>query len=123
MNFPAPLKRFFMRFGWATPNDLYSLGIQLQLIIKDMTSSIQTFAAAQSAFNTKLAADLDSLQADVSALNDKITALQNSQGTLSAEDQKALDDLQTAGQALQDKADALVETDTPVIPPDASKAS
>ncbi len=79
-------------------------------------SAISDFAAKQKAFNDEVGSDLDAIQAAIQALNDKITALQNSAGTVTPEDQALIDQLQTDGAALAAKADALAGK-TPPNPP------
>jgi hypothetical protein len=79
-------------------------------------SAISDFAAKQTAFNTDLSNQLDALQTDITALNTKITTLQNSPGQISAADQATLDSLVTAGTALQAKADALATMEAPTPP-------
>lgn len=78
--------------------------------------AIATFAAQQTAFNTELASDLTDLSTKIGALNDKITALQNSAGVVSPEDQALIDKLQTAGAALVTQADVLAGKVPPTPP-------
>jgi len=63
-------------------------------------SAISDFAAKQTAFNTELASDLTSIKASIDALNAQIQALQNSSGSVTAEDQALIDDLAGKGAAL-----------------------
>ena len=78
-------------------------------------SKVTDFAAAvQTAFD-KVSTDLDKIVAGIAALDAAITAFQNSPGTLSAEDQAALDDIQAKSQALVAKADA-VDVTAPTPP-------
>lgn len=79
-------------------------------------TAIADFAAKQNAFNADVSADLDAIQAAITTLNATITTLQNSSGTVSAEDQASIDLLVTQGTALQAKADALAGK-TPPTPP------
>lgn len=81
--------------------------------INTLMSVIKDFAEKQNAFNAQLSADIDSvvssvtgITTDIQSLNDKITALQNSSGTVTPEDQALIDQLVTDGTALQTKADA-----------------
>jgi hypothetical protein len=53
---------------------------------------------------------VDGIAADLKALDDKITEFQNSEGTLSAEDQARLDALETASGALVDRLAAVDAT-------------
>lgn len=94
-------------------------------------SAISDFVAKQTAFNTRQGAAIDSavagvsgLTADVQSLNDKITELQNSQGTVTPEDQALLDQLEAQGEAtatrLEGVSAALAALDAqtpPVVPP------
>jgi hypothetical protein len=70
-------------------------------------SAITDYAAKQTAFNTEVKADFQKLSDGIDALNAKITAFNNSPGTLSVDDQAALDGLVTDGQALTTQADTL----------------
>lgn len=77
-------------------------------------SAISDFATKQKEFNTRQAAAVDgavaSLQGltdDVAALNKKIEELQNSSGGVTPEDQALIDDLQSQGEAVASKAEAL----------------
>lgn len=93
-------------------------------------SKITDFATAQQAFNDQQSAAIDGitssitgLQGDIAALNQKITDLQNSPGTITPEDQALLDSLQAQGgtisSRLQSVASALATLDaqTPPTPP------
>lgn len=79
-------------------------------------TAISDFAAKQNAHNTKVSDDLGAIAALLQAQNDLIKTLQNSAGPISPEDQATLDQLEANGQALQDKADALVAVPPPVLP-------
>lgn len=79
-------------------------------------SKISEFASAQNAFNDQMDASITAVQADVKALNDKITELQTSPGVITAEDQSLLDGLQARGKALSEKLKALDDL-TPPTPP------
>lgn len=96
----------------------------------DLMTQVAAFAAAQAAFNTQLdtavnamGASVAGITGDLQTLNDKITALQNSSGSITPEDQALLDELQAQGAALAAKvqaaADALAALDalTPPTPP------
>lgn len=87
---------------------------ELRLTRKIIMSAISDFAAKQKAFNERQAkavddavASLAGLVGDVQTLNDKITELQNSQGGVTPEDQALIDDLQTQGEAVAAKGEAL----------------
>ena len=77
-----------------------------------LMSKVTDFAAAVQAAFDKVNADLDTITAGITNLDNLITAFQNSPGTLSAADQAALDGIQAASQALVTKADAVS-----VVPP------
>lgn len=82
-----------------------------------LMSAISDFAAKQKAFNDRQSAAIDGVVADVKALNDKITELQNSPGQVTPEDQALLDELQTQGEALASRMEALDSQTPPVVPP------
>lgn len=79
-------------------------------------SAISDFAAKQTQFNDRLTAAIQGVAADVAALNAKIEELQNTQGSITPEDQALLDDLQTRGEALASALEA-VDNLTPPAPP------
>lgn len=86
---------------------------RLEERIRHMNAQLQSFAtAAQNTLN-KVNADLDAIVSGITALNDKIQALQNSQGQLGPDDQEALDGIVAQAQALADKADAIEQ---PLLP-------
>ena len=108
----------------------YRRGPASSTTLEQIMSAISDFAAKQSAFNAAIAADIDALVAstngltdDVANLNAQIATLQNSPGKISAEDQKTLDDLTTAGAALQLRTDtaaaaaAALDAKTPPVLP------
>lgn len=94
-------------------------------------SVISDFAAKQKAFNDrqtaavdKLVTGVEGLTGDIKTLNDKITELQNSPGGVTPEDQVLINELETAGEALATKAEAIataidqLDSQTPpVVPP------
>lgn len=86
--------------------------------LEEIMSKISDFVAAQQKFIDEVNTSLDGLQGDVAELNDKITALQNSAGEITPEDQVLLDDLQTKGEALATKAKALDDLTPPAAPPE-----
>lgn len=76
-------------------------------------SVISDYAAKQTEYNRRQAAAIDSivasnagLAADIKALNDKITELQNSSGEVTPEDQALIDDMEAKGAAAADRAEA-----------------
>jgi predicted nucleic acid-binding Zn-ribbon protein len=79
-------------------------------------SKISDFAVALNAFFDKQDTAITDLVADVKNLNDQITALQNSSGAITPEDQALLDGLQTRASGIADKLDAL-DAQTPPVPP------
>ncbi len=79
-------------------------------------SAISDFAAKQKAHNEKIDAAITGITGDVKTLNDKITALQNTPGPISAEDQALLDELEATGSALADKLAAVDELTPPAVP-------
>ncbi len=99
-----------------------------------MNAAIQAHLDKQNAHNARilagvaaLATSLTGVTGDVKTLNDKITALQNSAGTITPEDQALLDAADTAGSTAADKLDAAVAAlkalddltaDAPVAGPD-----
>lgn len=97
----------------------------------NIMSKISEFATVQKAFNDRQGAAIDTLVTatqgltdDVKGLNDKITELQNSQGTVTPADQALIDDLQIQGSALAARLEgvsaslaALDALTPPVVPP------
>lgn len=83
----------------------------------NIMSKISEFATAQKTFNDRQDAAITGLQGDVKSLTDKIAELQNSAGTVTPEDQALLDDLQTRGEAITAKLEALDALTPPPIPP------
>lgn len=80
----------------------------------NIMSALTDFLAKQKAFNDRQSTAIDStvasitgLTGDIQTLNDKITELQNSQGGVTPEDQVLIDELQTQGEAVAAKAEAL----------------
>lgn len=80
------------------------------------SESIKAFAAAMAAFQTRVDTAIGDLQDDVKNLNDQISALQNSTGQISPEDQATLDGIQASAGAVADKLDALDALTPPVSP-------
>lgn len=95
-------------------------GHKLDRILKkleDIMSAISDFATKMNEHNTKVDAAVDGLTADIKTLNDKITELQNSAGTISPEDQAILDELEARGAAVSAKLAALDALTPPAAPP------
>jgi len=70
-------------------------------------SAISDFAAKVNTAFASIGTSVDGLTQDIQTLNDKITALQNSSGAITPEDQALLDGIQTQAQAVSDKLAAL----------------
>ncbi len=88
----------------------------------DLMGAIKDFADKMKLHNDAVDAAVDGISADIQALNDKITALQNSAGQVTPEDQALLDDLEARGAALATKIaalDALNPPPQPAVPPSA----
>lgn len=81
------------------------------------SEAIKAFAEKQTAFNTRHNAGLTDLEGDIKALNDKIIELQNTQGSITPEDQALLDDIQAKSEANVTKVEALAAQTPPVVPP------
>jgi hypothetical protein len=79
-------------------------------------SAISDYAAKANAFNDRIDSAVTGLQGDVQALNDTITKLQNSAGTVTPEDQALLDQLQARAETIATKVEAL-DALTPPVPP------
>jgi hypothetical protein len=99
-----------------------SSGVRITLTIEGgetatfLTEGVKTIMSAISDFAKKVNANFASIQSGIKALDDKITAFQNSPGTLSPEDQAALDDIVKTSGDLATAAQAAV----PVVPPTAA---
>jgi outer membrane murein-binding lipoprotein Lpp len=72
-----------------------------------LMKTIQEFKTVVDAAFAKINAAVSGLSTDIKTLNEKITALQNSGGTLTEEDQATLNDIATTAGAIADKAEAL----------------
>lgn len=79
-------------------------------------SKVSDFAAAQTAFNTRLDAAVSGISSDVADLNAKIQELQTSAGAVTAEDQALLDELQAQGEALATRFEAVDALTPPPVP-------
>lgn len=78
-------------------------------------SVITDWAAQEQADLDGISSTLDGIVTGIKALDDKITALQNSPGTLTPADQAALDSIQASSKALVAKA-AAIDTTPPPAP-------
>ena len=90
-----------------TINDLYKQGERIMGVIED-------FAAKVKAAFAKIGTDIDDLATDITALNAKITDMQNGEG-LSPSALATLNEIADDSQALQTKADAIDTSNTPVV--------
>ncbi len=79
-------------------------------------SAIADFAAKVKVHQEAEDAAIAGLTQDVQTLNDKITALQVSQGQITPEDQALLDEITTRGQTISDKLTALDALTPPPAP-------
>lgn len=79
-------------------------------------SKISEFSDRQKAFHERQDAAIEGLRADVLALNEKITELQNSPGVITPEDQAMLDALEARGQEISAKLEALDAQTPPKSP-------
>lgn len=79
-------------------------------------SAISDFVAKQNAHNDRQDKALEGISGDIKAQAELIAKIQNSPGTLSPEDQKALDDLDARNEAVTGKLEAL-DAMTPPAPP------
>lgn len=80
------------------------------------SEAIRAYAAAATAFQTRIAAGIDGVAADLDALNALILQLQTTPGPISPEDQATLDSLQSAGEALAARLEALDALNPPAVP-------
>ena len=83
---------------------------------EEIMSAISDFAAKQNEFNDRLSTALDGISGDIQELNDLITKLQESSGSVTPEDQALLDAAQAKGEEVAAKAEAL-DALTPPKPP------
>lgn len=89
---------------------------EIKKIGRCIMTAISDYGEKQKAFNAKMAASIDGIVGDIQGLNDLITKLQNSPGSVSPEDEATLNELEAAGQALADKGEA-ADALTPPVPP------
>lgn len=117
-------------FDWFKSHIDLATKQDLKEMEKRIMSVISEFAAKQNAFNTRQGAAIDKavaavqgIIADIKTLNDKITELQNSSGEVTPEDLALINDLETQGDALATKAEAVgtaleaLDAQTPPTPP------
>lgn len=95
----------------ATVEDLKQMEERIIMTVKE-------WAEQEQADLTEIKGTLDGIATGVANLNKLITDFQNSPGTLSAQDQKFLDDIQAQSKALAEQAKAIkTEPPTPSEPP------
>jgi hypothetical protein len=88
----------------------------LEKMEKKIMSKITDIESAQKAYFDEMGVIVDNIASDVKLLNDKLTAIQNSPGTLSPEDQASLDSGLGLVKGLRDRLKTLDD----MTPPDAS---
>jgi len=81
-----------------------------------MPTAIETFAAAQNAFQDTIDAGISGLTGDIKFLNDTIAQLQASAGQISPSDQALLDSLEARAKSAADRVAALDALTPPVVP-------
>ena len=84
-------------------------------------SAISDFNDKLQAFFSRQDTALTDLQGDVQNLTDQITALQNSAGQITPEDQALLDGIEARVSTISDKLDALDALTPPPAPPATAK--
>jgi hypothetical protein len=102
--------------GDAVLSALHDLSHKLNHMEQHIMAKIDDFITAQTTFNASLDTALTDIGGDIQNLNDQIAALVAAGGTLTSEQQAALDALIASGTALQAKADALNALTPPVVP-------
>lgn len=85
--------------------------------LERLMSAISDYAAKVKQSFTAISAGLDGITGDLVTLNDKITALQNSPGQVTPEDQALLNEVQTLASGLADRVKALDDQTAPPAPP------
>lgn len=83
---------------------------------KIIMSAISDFANQQNAFNDQISIAVQGLTGDISALNAKITELQNSPGAITPADQASLDAIQARAASISSKLTALDALTPPSVP-------
>jgi hypothetical protein len=87
--------------------------------LETLMSQITDWAAKEQADLSAIRGSLGGIVTGIQALNDKITALQNSPGTLSPSDQAALDSIQADSDSLVTLAGSVIAVPPPTPPPGA----
>ncbi len=83
-----------------------------------LMSVISDFSVKQNAFNAEISSDLDDIKTAAASQLALIQQLQQSQGTVTPEDQAIIDKLEADGTALVSKADATAGKTPPAPPTD-----
>lgn len=96
--------------------NIYLAGDWLAHFGERIMTVISDYATKQTAYNARMETAIQGIGGDVRSLNDKITELQNSPGTVTPEDQALIDGLVTAGDALATRFEALDALTPPVAP-------
>ena len=78
--------------------------------------AITDFVNKQNAFNDRLDKAVDGIGGDITALNQTIQKLQESQGQITPEDQALLDQIEARSDALAKKIEALDSLTPPITP-------
>lgn len=115
----ALLERFLCGSSPTDPDTERKLDQVLTALTKigaDIMTAISDFATKQMAHNDRMGMAIDGIVADIVALNAKIAELQNSAGTVTPEDQALLDQLESQGDTLATKAEALDAMAPPPTP-------
>jgi hypothetical protein len=81
---------------------------------RNIMSKISEFAVSQSLFQDRIDVAITDLQGDVQSLDNTIAALQATSGSITAEDQALLDNIQARTSTIADKLDALDALTPPV---------
>jgi predicted nucleic acid-binding Zn-ribbon protein len=102
---------------WLKAHSGVATKYDLQQLEHKIMSAISDFTDKQNAFNNRIDTAITDLQGDVKSLTDQITALQNSAGTITPEDQALLDGIQQRTSTIADKLDALDALTPPAVPP------
>lgn len=82
---------------------------------RKLREEIRKFMSQVSDFAAKVNTDFASIKTGILALDAKITALQNSPGTISPADQALLDDIQKQSSALATAANTFPPTAPPAV--------
>src|SRR4030095_13939298 len=89
----------------------------LEKLEKKIMAFIDDYIAAQTTYNDRVDTAVTGLQGDVQFLNEQIAVLSQNQGGLTPEQVTALTTLQTRGQVVADKLEALDALTPPKPPP------